>query len=44
MDIETTTYEDPKQYTAADSGTVTAPSQNILDKGTEAYGKAEQAV
>jgi ElaB/YqjD/DUF883 family membrane-anchored ribosome-binding protein len=41
MNNETTKY-DPKQYTAADSGTVTAP-QNILDKGTEAFEKAEQA-
>lgn len=42
MDNEATKY-DPKQYTAADSGTVTAPTQNILDKGAEVFGKAEQA-
>jgi len=30
--------------TAEDSGSVTATAQNILDKGTEAYEKAEQAV
>jgi ElaB/YqjD/DUF883 family membrane-anchored ribosome-binding protein len=44
MDNETNKYEMPEQQTAADSGSVTATAQNILDKGTEAYGKAEQAV
>jgi len=44
MDNETNKYETAKQQTAADSGSVTATAQNILDKGTEAYGKAEQAV
>jgi ElaB/YqjD/DUF883 family membrane-anchored ribosome-binding protein len=44
MDNETNKYETPKQQTPADSGSVTATAQNILDKGTEAYGKAEQAV
>jgi len=44
MTIETNTYETPKEQTAADSGSVTATAQNILDKGTDAYGKAEQVV
>jgi ElaB/YqjD/DUF883 family membrane-anchored ribosome-binding protein len=45
MAIETNKYEFSKQQTAADSGSVTATTvQNILDKGTEAYGKAEQVV
>ena len=44
MAIETDTYETPKEQTAADPGSVTATAQNILDKGTEAYGKAEQVV
>lgn len=44
MDNETNKYETFKQQTAADSDNVTATAQNILDKGTEAYGKAEQAV
>jgi ElaB/YqjD/DUF883 family membrane-anchored ribosome-binding protein len=39
MDNETNKYE-----TAADSGSVTATAQNILDKGNGAYKKAEQAV
>ena len=42
MDNETNKFETHKQQTAADSGSVTA--QNILDKGTEAYAKAEKAV
>ena len=41
---ETNKYETPKQQTAADSGSVTATTENILDKSAEAYGKAEQAV
>ncbi|MRR54073.1 MAG: hypothetical protein EG822_06120 [Deltaproteobacteria bacterium] len=44
MDNETNKYETPTLQTAADSGSVTAAAQNILDKSTEAYGKAEQAV
>ena len=44
MAIETNKYENTKQQTAADSDSVTATAQNILDKGTEAYGKAEQVV
>ena len=45
MDNETNKkYETFKQQTAADTGSVTATAQNLLDKGTEAYGKAEQAV
>lgn len=39
-----TNYDAFKQQTTTDSGSVTAKAQNILDKGTEAYGKAEQAV
>jgi len=42
MTTETNNYEIPKA--AADSGSVTAKAQNILHQGTEAYGKAEQAV
>lgn len=44
MENETNTYETQKEQTAADSGSVTATAQNVLDKGTEAYEKAEQAV
>jgi len=44
MNNETNKYEALKKQTAAGSGSVTATAQNILDKGTEAYGKAEQAV
>lgn len=44
MENETNKYDTFKQHMAADSDTVTATAQNILDKGTEAYGKAEQAV
>jgi len=44
MDNETNKkFETFKPQTAADSSGVTAAAQNILDKGTEAYGKAEQA-
>lgn len=44
MDNETNKYEIPKHQTTADSGSVTAAAQSILDQGTEAFGKAEQAV
>ena len=44
MDNETNKYDPFKQQPVADSGSATAAAQNILDKGTEAYGKAEQAV
>ena len=44
MDNETNKYETYNQQTAAGSGSVTAPAQNILDKGNGAYQKAEQAV
>lgn len=43
MDNETK-FETYNQQTAADSGSVTATAQNILDKGNGAYQKAEQAV
>ena len=38
----TNTYETFNQ--ATDSDNITATAQNILDKGSEAYGKAEQVV
>ena len=41
MDNETNKNE---TQTAADSGSVTAAAQNILEKGNGAYQKAEQAV
>lgn len=44
MDNETNKYQTPKHHAAADSGSVSATAQNILDQGTEAYEKAEQAV
>jgi ElaB/YqjD/DUF883 family membrane-anchored ribosome-binding protein len=44
MENVTNTFETQKQQTAADSGSVTATAQNILDKGNGAYEKAEQAV
>ena len=44
MDNESNNYDTFKQQPAADSGNVTAATQNVLDKGAEAYGKAEQAV
>ena len=44
MESQTNTYETFNQQMASDSGSVTATAQNILEKGTEAYGKAEQAV
>lgn len=43
MDNETNKYE-PIQHTATDSDSATAAAQNILDKGTDAYEKAEHAV
>ena len=36
--------ETTKQQTAAEPGSVGAAAQNILERGSEAYGKAEQAV
>lgn len=44
MDNETNKFETFKHQAVADTGSVTAKTQNLLDKGTEAYGKAEQAV
>jgi len=44
MDHETNKFEPFKQHTTTDPGNVTATAENILDKGTEAYGKVEQAV
>jgi ElaB/YqjD/DUF883 family membrane-anchored ribosome-binding protein len=44
MAIETKTYDTPPKATAADSGSVTATAQNIVDKGADAYEKAEQVV
>jgi ElaB/YqjD/DUF883 family membrane-anchored ribosome-binding protein len=44
MDNETNNYDTFKQQTAEETDSVTATAQNIMDKGTEAYGKAEQAV
>jgi ElaB/YqjD/DUF883 family membrane-anchored ribosome-binding protein len=40
MAIETT-YD--REQTAALSGNVTATAEDVMDKGTEAYAKAEQA-
>lgn len=42
MTIETNTYD--KEQTAADSASVTATAQNVIDKGAEAFVKAEQVV
>jgi ElaB/YqjD/DUF883 family membrane-anchored ribosome-binding protein len=36
--------ETTKEQTAAEPGSVSAAAQNILERGSEAYGKAEQAV
>lgn len=44
MENETSKYDSFKQQTAADSGSAAAATQNLLNKGTEAYAKAEQAV
>lgn len=44
MTIETNTYDTPKEQTAADTDSATATAQKLLDKGTDAYGKAEQVV
>jgi ElaB/YqjD/DUF883 family membrane-anchored ribosome-binding protein len=41
---ETSGNEIHKGQTAADSDSVTATAQNILDKGADAYEKAEQVV
>lgn len=44
MDNETNKkFETFNQQTEADSGSATTAAQNILDKGTEVFGKAEQA-
>jgi ElaB/YqjD/DUF883 family membrane-anchored ribosome-binding protein len=44
MANETNTFETFKQKTAADLDNATATAQSIVDKGSEAYGKAEQVV
>ncbi len=44
MANETNTYDIPNEQTAADSSSAAATAQNLLDKGTDAYGKAEQVV
>jgi len=42
MTIETSTYG--KEQMETDSGSVISTAQDIVDKGTEAYGKAEKVV
>lgn len=37
-------FETFKHETAAAADSITAKAQNLMDQGTEAYGKAEQAV
>ena len=37
-------YETPKQPTAGEPGSAGATPQGILERGTEVYGEAEQAV
>ena len=44
MDIEKNKYETPKQQKVGEPGSDSATAQNILDRGTEVYVKAEQAV
>lgn len=44
MENETKNYDTFKQHAATDPGSATAATQNLLNKGTEAYAKAEQAV
>jgi ElaB/YqjD/DUF883 family membrane-anchored ribosome-binding protein len=39
-----TNYDAFKQQTVTDSGSATAATQTLLNKGSEAYAKAEQAV
>lgn len=44
MENETSKYDPFKQQTAADAGGAAAATENLLNKGTEAYAKAEKAV
>jgi ElaB/YqjD/DUF883 family membrane-anchored ribosome-binding protein len=44
MNIEKNKYETPIQQKVGEPGSASATAQNILDRGTEVYVKAEQAV
>jgi ElaB/YqjD/DUF883 family membrane-anchored ribosome-binding protein len=44
MENETNKYDPFKQQKATDSASAAAATQNLLEKGTEAYAKAEKAV
>ena len=44
MEEEKNKYQTPKQQMAGELGSAGAGAQDILDRGTEVYGQAEQAV
>ena len=44
MDIEKNKYETPKQQKGGEPSSAGATAQDILTRGTEVYGQAEQAV
>jgi len=44
MEEEKNKYQTPKQQTAGELGGAGATAQDILERGTEVYGQAEQAV
>ena len=44
MEAQKNEYETPKQQMAGEPGSAGATAQGILERGTEVYGQAEQAV
>ena len=44
MDIQKSKFETPKQEIVGEFGSDSASAQSILERGADAYGKAEQSV
>jgi ElaB/YqjD/DUF883 family membrane-anchored ribosome-binding protein len=44
MNVENNKYETPEQQKAGEPGSAGAAAENILERGAEVYGHAEQAV
>ena len=44
MDVENKKYETPKQQMVREPGSDSATAQSTLERGTEAYGQAKEAV
>ena len=44
MDVEKNKYETPNRQMTGEPGSASATAKRILDRSTEVYGQAEQAV